>query len=646
VRIGSLVDILAVCLTLGVLAWASDVVRMLGFVPFTEQYIAVMLAVALVLIYLTVPARKSSAAGRPAGDEGPQRRTMRDVPWYDVLAAAVGFIVSIYVAIRFPVLSEEASSRPWSGLIPAVILLALLLEGLRRTSGMAITIVVVFFFALSLVAYMLPGALAGRRVVIDRVTYFLLWDSSAVLGTVLQIITTIVVSFVFFGNALFKSGGSAFFTDISMALMGRFRGGPAKVAIMASSLFGTISGSVVANVVTTGVVTIPLMKKAGLRPQLAGAIEAVASTGGQLMPPVMGIAAFLMAEFLNVPYAEVALAALIPAVLFYLALFLQADLEAAKAGLGGLDPSELPRVRDVLGSGWFFPIPFVLLIYALFWLNWEPATAALLAAGNVILLSVVFGFKGQRVGVLGLYEMLRDTGHAVIDLFMIGAAAGAVIALLNYSGLGFGLTLALVQIAGGNLTLLLVLAAIACIILGMGMPTVGVYILLATLVAPALIEMKVPPMAAHMFILYFGCLSMITPPVAIGAFAAANLAGADPMKTGFEAVLFGWTVFVIPFLFVFSTTLLMEGHPLIVAVDFVMGIAGVWFGAAGVIGYGMGRLGGPIRVVYVLTGLCLMMPIGAFGAGRWINLAGLAGAAALLAKAWLGRRQPRALAER
>jgi TRAP transporter 4TM/12TM fusion protein len=297
---------------------------------------------------------------------------------------------------------------------------------LRRTSGIAITIVAVGFFCLALVGHLLPGALTGREVQLARLNYFLLWDSSAVFGTPMQIITTVVVAFVFFGNALFKTGGSAFFTDISMALMGRYRGGPAKIAIMASSLFGTISGSVVANVVTTGVVTIPLMKRAGFRPQLAGAVEAVASTGGQLMPPVMGIAAFLMAEFLQVPYTQVALAALLPALLFYFSLFLQADLEAAREGLHGVDDKLIPKASAVLKAGWHFPIPFVVLIAALFWLNYEPESAALLAAAAVIAASVIFGFDGRRLGPRDLFEILRDTGLTVIDLFMIGAAAGAL----------------------------------------------------------------------------------------------------------------------------------------------------------------------------------------------------------------------------
>jgi len=625
----TLIDVMAALLTGGVVAWAADLFRRVGLQLYTEQYIAGLCALALPLVYLSVPARREARAA--LDDEAAARGRIGPVPWYDLAAAMAGFLACAYIAVRFPILSELVSQRPWDGMIVAGAACLLFTEGLRRTSGAAITVVAVGFFLLALTAHLLPEAIAGRQVQASRLTYALIWDSSAVLGTAMQIITTVVVSFVLFGNVLFKTGGSAFFTDISMALMGRRRGGPAKIAILASSLFGTISGSVVANVVTTGVVTIPLMKKGGFRPELAGAIEAVSSTGGQLMPPVMGIAAFLMAEFLQVRYYEVALAALIPAVLFYTALFIQADLEAARAGLAVVDAASIPKIASVLRQGWFFPIPFAILIGSLFWLNYEPETAALLATVTALAASVAFGFRGIRLRLRDVFGMLRDTGLTVIELFMIGAAAGAVIASLNLSGLGFGLTLALVHLAGGKLVALLVIAAIGCIVLGMGLPTVGVYILLATLIAPALIEMKIAPIAAHMFILYFGCLSMITPPVAIGAFAAANLAGADPMKTALEAVRFGWTVFVIPFLFVFSGTLLMRGSALAIAADFVVAVAGVWFGAAGVIGYSTRPLGSPMRVCHAVAGLFMLLPLGAFAGAHLVNVIGVCLAVALLA---------------
>jgi TRAP-type uncharacterized transport system fused permease subunit len=236
---------------------------------------------------------------------------------------------------------------------------------------------------------------------------------------------------------------------------------------------------------------------------------------------------------------------------------------------------------------------------------------------------------GNRIGWRDLYEMLRDTGLTVIDLFMIGAAAGIIIGTLNYSGIGFSLTLSLLHLGGGTLIGLLVIAALASIVLGMGMPTVGVYILLATLIAPALVEMKIDPMAAHMFILYYGCLSMITPPVAIGAFAAANLAGADPMRTGFTAMAIGWPVFVVPFLFVFSGTLLMQGDPFSIALDFATAIVAVWLIAAAIMAYGARRLGSLDRAIYFLAGAFLMLPVGAFASARWFNLAGAGLAAGL-----------------
>ncbi len=457
----------------------------------------------------------------------------------------------------------------------------------------------------------------------------MVWDSTASLGLALKIVATVVVIYNLFGQALFKSGGASFFTDISMASMGRYRGGPAKMAILGSSLFGMISGNVVSNVLTVGVVTIPLMRRVGYRDYFAAAIEACASTGGQIMPPVMGVAAFIMAEFLQVPYSTVAIAAAIPAILYYVALFIQVDLEAARSNIRPMPEDQIPRVSTVLKAGWQFPIPFAVLVYALFWLSYEAETAGLLATMAVVVLAIAFPVRGKRIGIRDLYDMLRETGLSVLDLFMIGAAAGIIIGTLNYAGIGFSLSLALLHLGGGSLMGLLVLAAIVSIILGMGMPTVGVYILLATLVAPALIQMKITPMAAHMFIMYYGCLSMITPPVAIGAYAAANLAGADPMRTGYAAMRFGWTLFVIPFFFVFSNTLLMKGDPLWIVVDFSTAVAGVWLISAAMMGHSVRRLGVVDRLYYGVAGLSLLTPVEAVGAGRWINLAGVGMAAGL-----------------
>jgi TRAP transporter 4TM/12TM fusion protein len=421
---------------------------------------------------------------------------------------------------------------------------------------------------------------------------------------------------------LLKSGGSAFFTEISMALVGRFRGGQAKIAVIASGLFGSISGSAVSNVVTTGVITIPLMRGAGYRAVDAGAIEAVASTGGQLMPPIMGAAAFIMADFLQVPYTDVVIAALIPAILYYAALFIVADLEAGRRGITRIPEADIPRAWPVLKSGWIFPVPFAVLIGTLFFLNYSPELAALASAAVIFASGAIIGYKGKRLGWRDLLDALRSTGVAVLDIFMIGAAAGFVIGVLNLTGLGFGLTLALVKLGGGNAFLLLVISAAVCILLGMGMPTAGVYILLSTLVAPALVEVGFLPMAAHLFILYFGMMSMITPPVAIAAFAAASLSGADAMRTGFAAMRFGWLAYVIPFMFVFAPTLLMEGPSLAVAVAAVTAALGVWLVSIGVVGYLARPQAVVERLLYVIAGIALVIPADAFPGALATDLSG------------------------
>jgi TRAP transporter 4TM/12TM fusion protein len=605
-----LVNVLAITLTAGVLALAADLFRRVGIVLYSEQYLAGLMALAMPLLFLHIDVSGKERDGT--------------VPAYDLVAAAASFATSAYVAVRFPDLSQLVSTPTPDGVVAAAVTGLLMLEGLRRTTGMALPIVTVAFFALALVASDLPGDLQGRSIPLARLTFYTAWDSTAILGVPLKIVTTVVMSFVFFGTVLFKAGGSNFFSDISIALMGRFRGGPAKIAILGSSLFGMISGSVVANVATVGVVTIPLMKRAGFKPHVAAAIEAAASTGGQLMPPVMGVTAFLMAEFLQIPYADVALAAALPSVLYYVALFIQADLEAARSNILPIDADQIPRLGRVLKEGWYFPVPFAVLIYTLFWLGYEPETSALLATVALLALALVFGFQGKRIRIGEFAGMMRDTALSVLSLFMVGAAAGVIIGTLNYSGVGFGLTLSLLHLAGGSLMALLVLAAIASIILGMGMPTVGVYILLATLVAPALIEMHIVPMAAHMFILYYGMLSMITPPVAIGAFAAANIAGAEPMRTGYEAMRFGWTVFVVPFFFVFSGTLLLIGSPVMIVIDFVTAVVGVWFISASMMGYSVRPLDPFWRAVYGAAGVCTLIPVGIFAAARWVNLAGVA----------------------
>jgi TRAP transporter 4TM/12TM fusion protein len=350
------------------------------------------------------------------------------------------------------------------------------------------------------------------------------------------------------------------------------------------------------------------------------------------MPPIMGAAAFLMAEYLQVPYSDVVLAALIPAVLYYVALFVQTDLLAARNGITRVEESRIPQIGEVLKQGWHYPLSFVVLIGTLFWMNWTPELSALAGTAVLIVSGAVFGYGSERLTPQGVVRALRDTGIASLELLMITAAAGFIIGALNVSGIGYSLTLLLVEVGGENIGLLLVLSAVVCIVLGMGMPTVGVYVLLATLVAPALVKVGIDPMAAHMFVMYFGMMSMITPPVAIAAFAAASLAGTDAMKTGWAAMRFGWLAYVIPFVFVLSPRLLMKGEALEVTVAFATAVAGVWITSAAVVGYLTRPLGIGMRVLLAVAGIMLFLPADSIPYGVEVEVAG-----ALLAMLLVGR---------
>src|SRR5438477_255110 len=376
------------------------------------------------------------------------------------------------------------------------------------------------------------------------------------LGLVLEIACTIVIAFVLMGQLLARSGGSGFFNDFALGLLGRFRGGAAKIAVVASSLFGSISGIAAASALAVGVITIPLMKKSGIPARLAAAIEACASNGAQMMPPVMGAVAFVMADFLQVPYREVALAALLPSLLYYAALSIPCDLETARYGIGRVDRSEIPPMRSVLKTGWIFLAPFAAIVGAMFWLNWEPEPAAALASAIIIVLGLFVGYRGARMKLGDLWIAIIETGIGVCELVVISAIGGYVLGLFQIGGLSFALTAYLVNLGAENLLLLLIICAVTNIVLGLGLPTLAVYVMLAILVAPALVKVGVPAMAAHLFILYFGIMSLITPPIATAAFVAATIAKTDPMAAGWTTMRFGWASYIVPFLFVYSPALI------------------------------------------------------------------------------------------
>jgi TRAP transporter 4TM/12TM fusion protein len=618
---------LAILLVFASVAWAADLYRKVGLILFTEQYVAIILAIAFLLLFLSVPARHG-------GDQ-------RIPPWYDVLLGIAGFCAAGYIALRFVALGTQMFFHPLDGLLASALVVVLSLEGIRRTVGWPLVITVLFFLGYGLIGHLIPGIMAARRTDPLQLIYYLGFDSNAILGTPIMVAATIVIAFVLFGNLLNATGGGDFFNDISIATMGRYRGGSAKIAVVSSALFGTISGSAVANVVSGGIVTIPMMVRAGYKKYQAAAIEAVASTGGSIMPPVMGAAAFVMAEFLQVTYAEIMVAAAIPAILYFAVLFVVADLEAARAGITRIEESLIPRTLFVMRHGWHYMLPFAIMVYTLFWLNMQAEESALYSCLTLLFTSYVFGYRGQRPNLGALVGAVRDTGHGVLDIIMICCGAGVVVGVLAVSGLAFGLTLALVSFAKQSLLLLLTLAALASIVLGMGMPTVAVYVLLAALIAPAMTESGVLPMAAHMFVLYFGMMSFVTPPVAVAAFAAASIAKTDPFRTGFESMRFGWVAYIVPFLFVYSPTLIMVGDPVYIAIDFVTALLGIWLMSFGFVGYSIRPINWTDRAAYIIVGAFLLAPIALFPQALYFNIAGAALGGGLIAREYLLRSRRR-----
>jgi TRAP transporter 4TM/12TM fusion protein len=564
---------------------------------YPAQLVTAILGLAIALAFIHFPARRHAA--RPK------------TPWFDWLAAGVAAVAAGWMSVRYPHLADLTVDAPREAVIIGMTLIVLTLEALRRATGMALPLIVITFIAYAVAGQVIPGSFAAQQTSWQVLAGFLAFDANALPGGPLLIVCNIVISFVFFGSLLQVTGGADFFANLAQALMGKYRGGPAKVAVAGSALFGSISGSAVANVAATGVVTIPMIRKSGYSAERAAAIEAVSSTGGQLLPPVMGAAAFLMADFLRISYAQVVLAALIPGVLYYVSLFIQVDLLAGRDGYTGLDDEEAGRVRD-LAAGWFFLLPFIALVLALFVFDVYPQTAAIVASVVLFAGAAIFSYKGSRPGFSQIAEAIRATGLIVLDLVLICAGAGIVIGVLANSGLGFTFTNSMFLLGEGQPILLLLLAALVCIVLGMGLPTLGVYVLLATLVAPGLVEIGITPIAAHLFVMYYGMMSMITPPVAVAAFTAAGIAGADPMRTALTSVKTGWLAYVIPFVFVFSPGLTMTGGFAFVALTVATVSMAIFLLSIALTGYFLQPIGPIRRMFALLTGCVLCVPIGSF----------------------------------
>ena len=573
-------------------AWAAQIHHFWPWPFYNEQYLGLFLGLGLAPVFLLIKAAPGAPHDR--------------VPWYDWLATGAALAVGLYVLVLYPRLAYSLAILTSDKILFGAVCILLVLEAVRRVAGWALTWIALACLIYANFAWLLPGLFYAKGSTWSRIAVYLYLDTNGILGVPLAVTASIVVAYILFGSALYAVGGDRFLTGVAMALMGRYRGGAAKMSVVSSTLYGTVSGSAVANVVVDGAVTIPMMKRAGYPPHLAAAIEAVASNGGQIMPPVMGAASFLIAEYLAIPYGQVALAALIPACLYYLALFVQVDLEAARLGLRGLPARELPRLRDVLGQGWVFVVPLTVLVYTLMIANWEAGKAGILAV--VVTLAVGFLRRDTRPTGRKLVEALESTGRTMVELVAITTLAGIVIGTLQLSGFVSKLPMLLVSMAGGDVLLLLLLTGIVSVILGMSLPTTVVYITLAVLVAPALAQMGIVPLAAHLFLFYFGMLSLITPPDCLATYAAAAIAKADFWKTGWTGMRLGIVAYVVPFVFVLHPALILHGSAGEIVMTLITASLGVIFLGIGCAGFLFRPLGWELRVWAIVAGALLMLP--------------------------------------
>ena len=626
--------VLLLLLTLVGATWASGVQHHLPWAFFNEQYLGLFLALGLSPIFLCT--RASSRA--------PHDR----VPWYDWALAAGGLVVGLYVAVLYPKIAYLLGVLTWERVALGVLAVGLVLEAVRRVAGWALMWIAAVCILYVKFAWIFPGLLYAKGSSWERIAVYLYLDSGGILGLPLAVTASIVVAYIFFGQALYTVGGDKFLTDVAVVAMGRYRGGPAKMAVVSSTLYGTVSGSAVANVVVDGAITIPMMKRAGYPPHLAAAIEAVASNGGQIMPPVMGAAAFLIAEYLNVPYGQVALAALVPALLYYLALLVQVDLEAAKLGLAGLPREQIPPFRSVLRRGWVFVVPLAVLVYALMGAGWEAGRAGMLAVGVTLVVGTLQ--KETRPTWGRLMDMLEATGRTMLDLVAITTLAGLVIGSLQLSGFTSKLPMVLTSLAGGNVYVLLVLTAIVSVLLGLSLPTTVVYVTLAVLVGPALAQLGVLPIAAHLFLFYFGMLSLITPPDCLATYAAAAIAKSDFWKTGWTGMRLAIAAYIVPFVFVLHPALILQGTLEAIVTALVTAVIGVVLLAIGCAGYLFRPLGWFKRAWAVAAGLPLLVlpthgawvagEIAGFALGLALVLIERAGATRTLLGASAARPEP------
>lgn len=597
-------------------AWILSIPNWFGLALVDQQVLSPILGIAVAACFLRYPYRRQAGL-------------------LEIVLGLCAIAAWCWAAVNYQGWVLGLANRTPDKWVPGIVAIVLMLEGLRKSCGLPIAALAWAILAYGMFGYHLPGVFQAVYHPVTQVILYNYADANGIPGLVLNIICGVVVAFVVLGQVMEVSGATKFFTDLAMGWMGHRRGGPAKVAVVASSVFGMVSSSVVASIMSIGIVTIPLMKRGGFRARYAAAIEAASSSGAQIAPPVMGATAFLIANFLDISYAAVVLAAALPAILYYVALFVQVDTIAVKEGLGGLPRSETPDVWKTFLAGWVFVLPLCVLLYFMFWLDYRPSLSAYYAVGAFLVLLVIKNLWRERrlVSLSELRAFVLGSGENALPIIMIGAAAGAIIGVMNSSGLGFQLAMVLTSF-GHTAGLLPMLAgtAVLAIILGMGMPTAAIYIILSIVLGPAFQKLGLVPIAAHLFLFYFGLLSFLTPPVAIASYVAAGVAGSNMWETGMVGMRLAIVAYLLPFLWIYNPALVFHGSWLAIAYVFVTAGAGVWLLGKAMHGGGIAGQSHPLLVVALAAG---GLAIG--GATLWLGpenplnlLAAAAGVAAIV----------------
>jgi len=558
----------------------------------TLMHRGVHTSIVMALVFILYPFGKKSSRRKPS-----------ILDWgFAVLSLSLGG----YIIINYDKLVMRAGMPNNVDIVFGFMAILLVLEAARRITGKEIAILAVVFLLYAYFGSSLPNIIAHRGYSLKDIAEYMYLTTEGIFGIAIGVSSTYIFLFVLFGAFLQKTGMGQFFNDLSMAIAGSGKGGPAKVAVISSGFLGSINGSAVANVVTTGAFTIPLMKKIGYNKEFAGAVEAAASCGGQILPPVMGAAAFIMAEYLGIKYINIAISAIIPALLYYLGVIVIIHLRASKKGLVGMPKEELPRVSAVLKQRGHLLLPLIGLLYFLI----SGRTPIYAAFWSIILAIVVSALKKEtRMSFRDIIDALESGARTALGVAMSCAVVGLIIGVATLTGFGLKLAGAILFLGKGNLLITLILTMIACIVLGMGLPSIPAYIITATMAAPALAKMGVPPLVSHMFVFYFGMLANLTPPVALAAFAGAGIAGGKPAQTGFQAVKLALAGFVVPYIFVYSPSLLLiNTTPMDTILVVITAVIGVIALGASVEGYLNRSLNIIFRFLMLASALLLIKP--------------------------------------